>query len=96
MSTIVVRDDANGNAIVRGRIAENITNPIVISETATIVITETQKADRCHQRVKGAFIIHHELFDKHIGLQILSRSSLAIVEILSENLQEVAEMCLFV
>jgi hypothetical protein len=58
MSTIVVRDDANENAIVRERIVDSITGPIVISETATIVITETQKADRCHQRVKGSFIIY--------------------------------------
>lgn len=57
MSTIVVRDDANEDAIVRGPIVdyETTLDPIVISETATIVITETQqKTDRRHQRVKGS------------------------------------------
>lgn len=57
MSTIVVCDDANEDAIVRGPIVDYDTNldPIEISETATIVITETQqKTDRRHHRVKGS------------------------------------------
>ncbi|KYN35315.1 hypothetical protein ALC56_10490 [Trachymyrmex septentrionalis] len=34
----------------------NSLDPIVIIETTAIVITETQKAERRHQRVKGALL----------------------------------------
>ncbi|XP_029661575.1 nuclear hormone receptor E75 isoform X2 [Formica exsecta] len=73
MSTIVVRDDANKDAIVRGPIVDYNTtlDPIVISETATIVITEMQqKTDRRHQRVKefdGTTVLCRVCGDKASG-----------------------------
>ncbi|KYN16778.1 hypothetical protein ALC57_10975 [Trachymyrmex cornetzi] len=39
----------------RGLISPTL-DPIVIIETTAIVITETQKAERRHQRVKGALL----------------------------------------
>ncbi|XP_012534660.1 nuclear hormone receptor E75 isoform X1 [Monomorium pharaonis] len=69
MSTIVMRDDASES--VRGPIIEyNSLNPIVINETTTIVITETQKAERRHQRVKefdGTTVLCRVCGDKASG-----------------------------
>jgi len=62
MSTIAMCDDASKNAIVRGPvIIYNSLNPIVISETTAIVITETQKVEKCHQRVKGSSLVSHNV-----------------------------------
>ncbi|TGZ47373.1 Uncharacterized protein DBV15_00059 [Temnothorax longispinosus] len=57
MSAIVMRDNASENATVRGPIVgySSSRDPAVVSETTAIVITETQKAERPHQHVKGSF-----------------------------------------
>lgn len=55
----MMRDDASENATVRGSIVGySSLEPIVISETTAIVITETQKAKRRHQHVKGSSSVH--------------------------------------
>lgn len=68
MSTIVVRDDANKeDANVLGRNVRNITNPIVISEIPSIVITdcEMQKIDY-RQRNKGSFFLFIEISNMYV------------------------------
>ncbi|EGI65967.1 hypothetical protein G5I_05555 [Acromyrmex echinatior] len=59
------RPDTPTNPGIRGGISAgereagnryNSLDPIVIIETTAIVITETQKAERRHQRVKGALL----------------------------------------
>ncbi|XP_011640769.1 nuclear hormone receptor E75 isoform X3 [Pogonomyrmex barbatus] len=71
MSTIVVRDETSENAIVRRPVIRyNNLNPILISEATTIVITETQKAERRLPRVKefdGTTVLCRVCGDKASG-----------------------------
>lgn len=62
MSTIVVRDDANGNAVVCASIIgyKTALDPIVISET--------QIADKRHQRIKGSFFVRQA--GRQIGVRL--------------------------
>jgi len=80
-----MRDDASENTTVHGPIIRyNSLDPIVIIETTAIVITETQKAERRHQRIKGSSFIYHKVSNKCTGFSYTT-SHVKIAEIFRER-----------